>query len=138
MASRKFNPEPIRAMDAMRNDADPTTFIFHLVGQTSVDGPIPLRELLIQGYEKWDQICASGGLQAPCPIQYTEDEISKARQAAEAWAEVFNEYESLRLDVLGKDGWVSHEEFEEAKAIYDEHKAKLERLRRKVNEAACI
>lgn len=41
-------------MDAMRNDNDLTMFIFYVVGQSSLDGPMPLKELLIQIYEKWD------------------------------------------------------------------------------------
>ncbi|GAQ04524.1 hypothetical protein ALT_1845 [Aspergillus lentulus] len=47
LASRKFDPLLVKAMDVMRNDDDPTTFIFHTVGQSSLDGPIPLKELLI-------------------------------------------------------------------------------------------
>ncbi|KAF4200036.1 hypothetical protein CNMCM8927_004135 [Aspergillus lentulus] len=47
LASRKFNPLLVKAMDVMRNYDDPTTFIFHTVGQSSLDGPIPLKELLI-------------------------------------------------------------------------------------------
>jgi hypothetical protein len=35
-------------MDAMRNDDDPITFIFHIIGQSAIDDPIPLKELLVQ------------------------------------------------------------------------------------------
>src|SRR5690625_2325253 len=62
LATRKFNTDTTKAMDAMRNDDDPTSFIFYILGQTYTDGPIPLRELLIQLCEKWDKISAKQGL----------------------------------------------------------------------------
>jgi hypothetical protein len=52
LASRKFNPPLAKAIDAIRNNNNPTSFIFHIVGQSSQDSPIPLKELLIQIYEK--------------------------------------------------------------------------------------
>ncbi|KAE8344479.1 hypothetical protein BDV24DRAFT_149024 [Aspergillus arachidicola] len=56
LASRKFNPLLVKAMDAMQNDDDPTSYIFYLVGQSSSDSLVPLRELLVRIYENWDQI----------------------------------------------------------------------------------
>ncbi|EIT76082.1 hypothetical protein AO1008_02241 [Aspergillus oryzae 100-8] len=38
LASRKFNPLLMKAMDAMQDDDDPTSYIFYLVGQSSSDG----------------------------------------------------------------------------------------------------
>lgn len=52
LASRKFNPPLAKAMDAIRNDNNPTSFIFHIVRQSSQYSLIPLKELLIQIYEK--------------------------------------------------------------------------------------
>jgi hypothetical protein len=66
-------------MDAIRDDSDPTNFIFHIIGQTATDGPIPLRELLIQIYEKWDQIAERRGSKVACPISFTQEEISNVR-----------------------------------------------------------
>lgn len=136
IASRKFNPAIFRAMDAMRNDDDPTAFIFHIIGQSSSDGPVPLRELLIQIYEKWDGITEKTGSRAPCPISFTEEEIKQARQQAQAWADVYNEFDRLRTEIVGKDGWVSHEDYEDALRRFNSHKETLEKLGKQLSEVA--
>lgn len=136
LASRKFNPTLIRAMDAIRDDGDPTNFIFHLIGQTATDGPIPLKELLIQIFEKWDQITEKSGSKVACPISFTQEEISNARDQAQAWADAFNEFEALRSDIAGKDGWVSHKEYEEAMARFEAHRGALETLQRRLEEVS--
>ncbi|QMW30713.1 hypothetical protein G4B84_006094, partial [Aspergillus flavus NRRL3357] len=110
LASRKFNPLLMKAMDAMQDDDDPTSYIFYLVGQSSSDGLVPLRELLVQIYEK------------------------EGRRQGEEWAVAFNEYENLRAQLLGKDGWVSNEEYDEAMQIYQSHKDDLEALRRRLEQ----
>ncbi|PKY03575.1 kinase-like protein [Aspergillus campestris IBT 28561] len=104
LASRKFNPLLVKAMDFMRRDEDPTTFIFHIVGRSSLDGPIPIKEILIQVYEKWDQIMRRNGLDIPCPISFSEDEIKATRQLVQTWAELYAEFDRLRLENTGKDG----------------------------------
>ncbi|KAL4862978.1 hypothetical protein BDV12DRAFT_206848 [Aspergillus spectabilis] len=96
----------------MRNDNDPTAFIFHIVGETSSDGPFALKELL-QTYKK---------------------DITASRRQAEAWAEAFNAYETLRADFSGHDGWVSHEEGEDALRRWDENKDTLETLRKRLEK----
>ncbi|KAF3402119.1 hypothetical protein DPV78_004459 [Talaromyces pinophilus] len=48
MASRKFNPVLFTAMDATRNHDDPTSFIFHIIGQCAFDGPVPVEEHPVQ------------------------------------------------------------------------------------------
>ncbi|OOO11029.1 aminoglycoside phosphotransferase [Aspergillus oryzae] len=134
LASRKFNPLLMKAMDAMQNDDDPTSYIFYLVGQSSSDGLVPLRELLVQIYEKWDHIAKRKGLTTQCPISFTEEEIREGRRQGEEWAVAFNEYENLRAQLLGKDGWVSNEEYDEAMQIYQSHKDDLEALRRRLEQ----
>ncbi|EAS33804.1 phosphotransferase enzyme family protein [Coccidioides immitis RS] len=134
LASRKFNQPLVMAMDAMRNDDDPTTFIFHIVGQSSQDGPVPLKELLIQIYEKWDQIMERRGLATPCPISFSKDEIDKSRQQVKEWADAYGEFESLRTDIVGKDGWVSHEEYGEAMRRWDNNRATLEILQERLDK----
>ncbi|EZF91057.1 hypothetical protein H113_07908 [Trichophyton rubrum MR1459] len=129
LASRKMNPLLAKAMDAMRNDECPTSFIFYIVQQSAFDGPIPLRELLIQIYEQWDQITRRNGVTLKCPIPFTEEEIKQARQQAEEWGESFSEFENFRASLLGKDGWVPHEQYEEAKRAFENSKGELERLR---------
>ncbi|KAK2748309.1 hypothetical protein FQN57_000967 [Myotisia sp. PD_48] len=132
LASRKVNPLLIKAMDAMRNEDDPTTFIFPIVEQASTFGPVPLREHLIQIYEKWDQIMKHRGLEIQCPISFSREEIDAPRQQLKAWAEAFNEYEGLRSQLLGREGWVSHEEYEEAMRQWESNKATLEVLRERL------
>ncbi|GKZ24427.1 hypothetical protein AbraIFM66951_010481 [Aspergillus brasiliensis] len=134
LASRKFNQPLVKAMDVTRNDDDPTTFIFHIVGQSSQDGPLPLKELLIQIYEKWDQIMERRGLATPCPISFTEDEIDKSRQQVKEWADAYSEFNSLQTNIIGKDGWVSHEEYNEALRRWDNNKATLELLQERLDK----
>lgn len=70
------------AMDIMRNEDDPTTsYIHEIVGQTSIEGPVPLQVLLMRIYEKWHLISAKRKIDAEYPISFTEDEISKARRS---------------------------------------------------------
>ncbi|EEQ27989.1 hypothetical protein McanCB56680_006204 [Microsporum canis] len=135
LASRKMNPLQVKAMDAMRNDEHPTSFIFYIVQQSAFDGPIPLRELLMQVYEKWDQLTRKNGVTPTCPISFTEEEIKEARQQAEEWGEAFGEFERFRTQLLGKDGWVSHEQYEDAKREFEDCKVELERLRRRLEQA---
>jgi hypothetical protein len=136
LALRKFNPLLVKAMDAMRDDDDPTTFIFHIVGRSSLDGPIPLKELLIQTYEKWDRIAERRGLEIPCPISFSQEEIEESRRQATAWADAYTELDTLRTQVMGKDGWVSHEEFEDAMHRWEENRATFEMLRERLEKLA--
>ena len=132
-ASRKLNPLVSKALDAMRNNNNPVTYIFHIVGRTVVDGPIPLKELLIQIYEQWDWIVKRHGTNVPCPISFTDEEIQEARRQAQAWAATFNEYDGVRAQIGGKDGWVSHEKYDEAMAQFNAHKETLENLRERLD-----
>ena len=134
LASRKFNPLLTKAMGFMRNDNDPATFIFPIIGQSSQDGPIPLKELLIQIYEKWDQIAERRGLEIPCPISFSKEEIVDSRQQVAAWADAYTEFDGLRTQVMGKDGWVSHEEYREAMNRWEDHRATFEMLRERLEK----
>lgn len=132
-ASRKLNPSVSKALDAMRHNDDPVTYIFAIIGRTVVDGPIPLKELLIQIYEQWDWIVKRQGMNVPCPISFTNEEIQEARQQAQAWAATFNEYDGVRAQIGGKDGWVSHEEYDKAMVQFNAHKETLEDLRERLD-----
>ncbi|PYH83028.1 hypothetical protein BO82DRAFT_382665 [Aspergillus uvarum CBS 121591] len=132
LASRKFNPALVDAMDKMRDNSDPTTFIFHIIGRSSEDGLLPLKKLLIQVFEKWDRIMERRGSTQACPISFSRTEIEESRQQVEAWAAAFEEFESLRADLLGDDGWVSHDDYEEAMSRWAKNKATLESLRERL------
>lgn len=136
VASRKFNSLVFKALDAMRHDDDPISFIFYVIGQTWVEGQVPLKELLIQIYEKWDWITKRRGIDVPCPISFTSEEIREAREQAEAWAVAFNEFNSLRARILGKDGWVSHEEYDEAMAQLNKNEKTLEELKERLDRTS--
>ncbi|KAK2757898.1 hypothetical protein FQN54_004304 [Arachnomyces sp. PD_36] len=136
IASRKFNPLVFRAMDITQNDDDNqvVSTIFDIIGRSWIDGPVPLRELLIQVVEAWHLF--SDGNRNPCPISYPEEQISQHRKQAEVWGTVYQSFSKLRRELVGdKDGWVSHEEYEEAKARYENEKGRLAELRREVEQA---
>lgn len=135
-ASRKLNPLVNKALDAMRNDNDPVTYLFGIVGRTVVDGPIPLKELLIQIYEQWDRIVKRQGINVPCLISFTYEEIQEARQQAQAWAATFNEYDGLRAQIGSKDGRVSHEKYDEAMAQFNTHKETLEDVQERLDSSS--
>ncbi|KAJ5084085.1 hypothetical protein NUU61_008664 [Penicillium alfredii] len=134
LATRKFNPLLVKVMDAMRRDDDPTTFIFYIVGQSSINGPIPLQELLVQIHEKWYYLSTQRGLSIPCPISSSREDIDRTRRQANTWADAYNEFDSLRTQLLGYDGWVSHEEYEEAKRRWEDSRTTLESLRQKLEQ----
>lgn len=126
LTTRNLNPRLARAMDEIEVRDDPTSSIFHVVGNISINGPIALQELLIQIYEKWDLIAARRRIRVPCPLTFTEEEIRQARQTAKEWTDAYNEFETLRSELLGKDGWVSHENFEEARRRFEAQRGQLE------------
>jgi hypothetical protein len=134
--TRRFNPVAYKAMAPMEDDNDPSATILCILGRTRKDGPVPLQELLIQIYENWEAIVVKKGITSACPISFTRNEISIVRNNGEAWAAAFQEFESLRSDLLGKDGWVSHEEYDMAKARYEAHKHELDRLEKKKVDTA--
>ncbi|EER38522.1 conserved hypothetical protein [Histoplasma capsulatum var. duboisii H88] len=122
MASRKFNPAIPRAMDAFLNgNDDPVSFIFPLLDQTAVDGPIPLQELLIQTFERWDEM------------------YFKIPSVSEEYAVAHGKFTSLLAQVGGgKDGWVSNEEFEKAMHVFNQHSGELKRVRKRVDEILAV
>lgn len=133
LASRKFSPLFTKALDVMRNEDDPTTFILYIIGHTWLDGPVPLRELLVQIYEKWDWIAKPRGIDIPCPVSFTEDQIRETKLQAEEWAVAFSEFNDLQSQIVGKGGWVSHEEYDEAIARFHDYKPALEELRERLD-----
>jgi hypothetical protein len=134
IASRKFNPLLFRALDMTHEDDDNqiTSTLFDIVGRSWIDGPIPLRELLIQVVEKWDTFSN----EVPCPISYSKEEISRYREEAEVWGIAYQKFSELRVGLVGeKDGWVSHEEYEEAKDRYEREKGHLAELQHELEQA---
>ncbi|KZF21497.1 hypothetical protein L228DRAFT_261664 [Xylona heveae TC161] len=121
------------AYKAMRSrflcSVDPSILILHLAGRIWQDGPVPFQELLLQIYEKWDGICLSRGLDVACPVTFTEEGISEARKVADKWGDARVDFQSLRDLVLGADGGVSHEDYDEAMAQFNLYRETLEERR---------
>jgi hypothetical protein len=70
------------------------------------------------------------GVATPCPISFTKDEITRSRQQVTEWAKAYGEFERLRASLAGKDGSVSHEEYDEAMHRWHDNRATLELLRK--------
>lgn len=135
VASRKFNPLVLRALDSTReegeNDVQISTLLA-IVGRTWLDGPIPLRDVLIQIFENWGHFSAD----TACPIYFSQEEIARSKEEAKQWASAYEEFDRLRKELVGeKERWVSGEEYEEAKRRYEENKGLLDELRRKLELA---
>ena len=106
--------------------------LFDIIGRSWLDGPVPLRELLIQVAERWHTFSN----ESPCSISYSEDEISRYRKEAEVWGIAYPRFSELRIRLVGeKDGWVSHEEYEEVKERYESEKGRLAELQYELEQA---
>ncbi len=57
------------------------------------------------------------GLQTPCPIHFTLEEIKSHLQDAESWNEVQDFFDSIQ-NIVQRDGWTHHETFDEALAFF--------------------
>lgn len=134
MASRKFNPRLIETPEATQiGEEHQVPALFNINGRSWTDGPIPLRHILIQITENWEQI--TGNISCPCPISFSLEEITQSATATEAWAEAYNELQTLRSSLVGRDGWVSHDEYVEEKAVLDAHHHQLKHLQDKLKLA---
>ncbi|KAI9681332.1 MAG: hypothetical protein M1817_002615 [Caeruleum heppii] len=136
IASRKFNPLLFRAMDAIQEEDDEDvslSAIFDLVGRSWIDGPIPLRWLLMQVAKKWPGLTEDAGV--PCPITFSAEEMARCKTEADAWAESHQPFELLRSRLLGREGWVPHEDYEAAMTRFVAHREELNRLRERFERA---
>lgn len=133
---RRLNPMAWKAIEWTDRQDNPVAAILQLLPRTAVDGPLPLRELLIQIFEQWDRIMLEAKQSHNCPISFTEQEIRIARIQTETWGVAFARYEELRVRLLGRDGWVSHEGYDEARREYLLHKDELEVLKREVDRVS--
>lgn len=63
----------------------------------------------------WDEL----GVDFPCPIHFTEDELRIHAEESEGWNEVqeFWDYVSV---IVSRDGWTSHERYDDAVALFKE------------------
>jgi len=134
IASRKFNPLLFRALDSVQvEDNHLIPLIFDLVGRSWIDGPIPLRHLLIQIAVRWDNLIGSRNTQ--CPISFSQSEIARSGIEMKKWANAYNAFHALRSRLVGTDGWVSHEEYYDAKAQLEQHKGQLKELQARLKSA---
>lgn len=59
------------------------------------------------------------GYETPCPIHFSKEEIHRHLEDAEGWNEAQDFWASVS-DIMDRDGWTSHENFEQATSIYAE------------------
>ncbi|GIK05338.1 phosphotransferase enzyme [Aspergillus viridinutans] len=94
---------------------DPVRF----VGNTWNGDILPLRETLIKVQKKWDLLDGTN----ECPISFSPEEIHRHYEDAEGWNEVQDFWDAIS-GIMGRDGWTSHETYDQAKAIYSEIQGK--------------
>lgn len=109
----KSNPLLARAIRAITRDDDMMTLLVHIVSKSSSNIPIRLRKLVLT-HEKLDQVTEQKGLGISCPILLSEKDIEHSWRQANAWIDAYGESDKLRTQVIQHDGWVSHENYEEA------------------------
>ncbi|KAM5444084.1 hypothetical protein MferCBS31731_000601 [Microsporum ferrugineum] len=75
-------------------------------GETLTDGIFPLRSCLVDLYRHWQDL----GFAKPCPIQFTEDELSNYNKELPLYEEWYTlkEFVKKALDT-DSDGWISPE-----------------------------
>ncbi|GFN20339.1 phosphotransferase family protein [Aspergillus tubingensis] len=95
------------------------THPIHFVGNTWDGDILPLRESLIRIQKNW------ASLKHPtkeCPITFTPSEIHQHHQDSEGWNEVQDFWDAMS-GILGRDGWTSHQTYEQAVSIYSQLQA---------------
>jgi chromosome segregation ATPase len=74
------------------------------------------------------------GLALPCPISFSKEEIDKSRRQIKEWADAYGDFDRLRADIVGKDGWVSHDDYEEAMRRWENNRSHLDILRERLEK----
>ena len=64
---------------------------------------------------KWDSLEYS----IKCPLDFSPEEIQKHYEDGEGWNEIQDFWDSLS-EIMGRDGWTSHETYDKAKSIYSQ------------------
>ncbi|PYH64433.1 phosphotransferase family protein [Aspergillus vadensis CBS 113365] len=90
------------------------THPIHFVGNTWDGDILPLRESLIQIQEDWTSLKHTT---KECPITFTPSEIHQHHQDSEGWNEVQDFWDAMS-GILSRDGWTSHETYDQAVSIY--------------------
>jgi hypothetical protein len=71
--------------------------------------------LLNAGYRYWNKL----GINIPCPIHFTEDELRSHSKDSEGWNEVQEFWDSVE-GIVTRDGWTPSDKYEEALALFSE------------------
>lgn len=96
--------------------------LFQLSGAPWQGDNIPLKSSLIFVKHRWRQICAL--FDTPCPITFTEEEERECLRLDELEQVVEDQLEASKAMLcLGPEGWVSHDNYEAAKAAISRMRA---------------
>ncbi|KAB8225702.1 kinase-like domain-containing protein [Aspergillus novoparasiticus] len=87
----------------------------HFVDDTWDDDIIPLRESLIRVERYWSEI----GIDAPCPIHFTESELRTHAEEGEGWNDVQDFWDSV-ASIISRDGWTTNDRYDDAVALFKE------------------
>ncbi|KAJ8070008.1 hypothetical protein OCU04_000411 [Sclerotinia nivalis] len=66
-------------------------------------------------HRHWDEL----GLNTPCPIQFTEEELQAHYRDGEGWNERADFWDSL-AGFVSRDGWTSNETYDQALEMFAE------------------
>ncbi|PYI05424.1 phosphotransferase family protein [Aspergillus sclerotiicarbonarius CBS 121057] len=85
------------------------------VGNTWEDDILPLRECLIRLERSWDKL----GLNIPCPIHFTDEELRVHAEEGDGWNDVQDFWDSVS-GIIARDGWTSTHLYDDAVAMFTE------------------
>ncbi|RDW61118.1 aminoglycoside phosphotransferase family protein [Aspergillus mulundensis] len=87
----------------------------NFAGDTWEDDILPLRESLIRMERYWGEM----GLEGPCPIHFTEDELRLHAEEGDGWNEVQDFWESVSF-IVSRDGWTPNDRYGDALTLFTE------------------
>ncbi|RFU35995.1 hypothetical protein B7463_g383, partial [Scytalidium lignicola] len=96
-----------------RTRGEPISF----ASDTWDDDILPFRESLIRVERYWKEL----GIDVPCPIHFTEDEVQSHLKDAEGWNEVQDFWDSI-AGLVSSDGWTPSDKYDDAVALFSEHR----------------
>ncbi|RJE20973.1 hypothetical protein PHISCL_06683 [Aspergillus sclerotialis] len=85
------------------------------VGDTWDDDILPLSESLIRIEKYWNDL----GFDFPCPIHFTEDELSLHEEEGEGWNDVQDFWDSVSF-IITRDGWTPNDRYNDALTLFTE------------------
>ncbi|KAK2871604.1 hypothetical protein FQN49_003020 [Arthroderma sp. PD_2] len=114
--------------------------IYIRCGETSVDGIFPLKSCLVDLYQHWLEV----GFTKPCPISFTEDELSHYNEELSRYEDWYTMKEMVKraLDT-DSEGWISpafdfEEKLSQNRELYELYIKKLSTENKNTEEAKAL